>query len=100
MHRVYAGRFVSGIVQFSLINGSGLWLRFSYNDLVKSLRAASQEQSGFAHAVSDWAQAGGVVATLPVVALIAFGIWVITDAVRLRNGNFKDGRGNKITRWI
>jgi hypothetical protein len=31
---------------------------------------------------------------------IAIGIWVAVDAALLVAGKFKDGQGNRITRWV
>lgn len=99
-HRIYAGRYISGIIQMAWVGGASVWAYFSFQGLLKIVNSGSLEMMDMIQTVSDWEVAHGRAVTFPAFALIAVGLWVAADAGRLLSGNFKDGRGNKITRWV
>jgi len=101
-HRIYAGRYISGIVQLACAVGGSIWLYpliRSVKALLNSIESGSLDNSDALDRISAWEQAHGGAGPL-VLALIAFGIWIAWDAGRLVAGKFTDGQGRKITRWI
>lgn len=99
-HRIYAGRYVSGIIQMAWVGGASVWAWISFDGLLKIVNSGSPDTMDMIQTVSDWEMAHGREVTFPAFALIAVGLWVAADAGRLLAGKFKDGRGNKITRWV
>ena len=97
-HRIYAGKYVSGIVQLAAVAGGFVWLKTTCDGLI-SIVESNPPFLEMLQRVSDWEQVNGV-PFAPVLALIAVGIWIALDAAQLLTKKFTDGEGKKITQWI
>jgi hypothetical protein len=97
-HRIYAGRYVSGIIQIACAGGAFFWLEASCRDLMGIIHSASFNTDTIER-ISDWEQTHGL-PVAPMFALIAVGIWIAIDAGQLIAGRFADRHGQKITRWL
>jgi hypothetical protein len=99
-HRIYAGKYISGIIQFALVAGSFIWSWQSLKGLIAILHSRSDDPMVLLQSISDWNEKNGQATLLPTLVMIAGGIWVAVDATFLLRRKFTDGRGNKITRWV
>ena len=96
-HRIYAGRYISGIVQIAWAVGAFLWVQAALGDLIAIVHSAPFSLDTIEQ-VNEWEQTHSL-PVLPMLALFAVGIWIAVDAGRLLAGKFTDGQGNKITQW-
>lgn len=92
-HRIYAGKYISGIVQMALIAGACIWAFPMINRFMMAVNT-------MATSVDIVAVDLPPVSMLPLLVVLAVGFWVAVDASLLLRGRFTDGKGNKITRWI
>ena len=97
-HRLYAGKYLTGIVQIIWVFGSFAWFESASSDLLGILRTGGFDLNTIERA-SDWEQSHAVI-FLPMLSLIVVGVWIAVDASLLCAGKFKDGAGHRITRWI
>jgi hypothetical protein len=97
-HRIYAGKIFSGILQIALGIGAFFWVKTACADLL-AIASSGPFTMETIERISDWEQTHGV-PFVPMLALIAVGIWVAVDAARLLAGKFTDRHGNRIVRWI
>ncbi|MGB8354121.1 MAG: hypothetical protein WCD79_09565 [Chthoniobacteraceae bacterium] len=97
-HRIYAGKVISGVIQLAWIAGGFYWFKVSAAGVLQIVNS-SQFNMDTIERVSNWEETNGI-PYLPILMLIAAGIWVAIDAARLVAGKFTDGQGLKITRWI
>lgn len=97
-HRIYAGKYLTGIVQMIWIIGSFAWFESAASGLLGILRSGPFDLATLERA-SDWQQIHGT-PYLPMLAMIAIGIWIAIDASLLVSRKFTDRGGNRITRWI
>ena len=102
IHRIYAGRYVSGIVQIGWVTATSLWVWIAYKGLlviVNSSPLTMDKIMDMGERVSDWKEKNHP-SLIPALALLAASIWVAIDAARLVAGKFTDSQGLKITHWI
>jgi hypothetical protein len=99
-HRIYAGKIISGIVQFGLFVGTTIWSYESVKGLFAILHSGTQDPMVLFQNMSDWNEAHGSSTLLPSAAATVVLIWITVDAVRLLRKKFKDGQGLLITRWL
>ncbi len=97
-HRIYAGKFISGIVQIAWSIGAFVWLEKSCGGLIAIVQSGPVNLETMER-INDWEQIHGV-PYAPMLALIAVGIWIAVDAAKLLAKKFTDGEGKKITRWL
>jgi len=81
-----------------LIFGSFAWFEAASSDLIALLKNGKFDFLTLER-VSDWQQTHST-PFLPMLAMIAIGIWIAIDGSLLVAGKFKDRNGNKITHWI
>ncbi len=98
-HRIYAGRYVSGVLQLAWVWGAMGWTWVAFKGLLATVNSSGQDVMALVQNVGDWEAAHGRAATLPAFVLIAVGLWVAVDAGLLLGGKFKDGQGRRMTRW-
>ena len=96
-HRLYAGKYLTGLLQIGWAIGAFAWLELTGGELLRMAQSGLNLDT--IDRVSDWEQVHGV-PYQPMLALIAVGIWVAADAGLLVAGKFTDGAGKKITRWM
>ena len=80
------------------IFGSFAWFETAGSEMLALLRAGTFDVATLER-IGDWEQTHSV-PFLPMLSMIAAGIWIAADAARLVAGKFKDRSGKKITRWI
>jgi hypothetical protein len=97
-HRIYAGKYITGIVQIAWIVGGFVWLEMTCSGLLAIINSGTPSLEMLEH-VSDWEQKNGI-PYAPMIALIAVGIWIAVDAAQLLAKKFTDGEGHKITHWL
>jgi hypothetical protein len=97
-HRLYAGKYLTGFVQMIWIFASFAWFEMASSDLLALLRSGNFDFATVER-ISDWQQTHST-PFLPMLSLIAVGIWIAMDASLLVARKFKDGDGVRITRWI
>lgn len=97
-HRIYAGRYLSGLVQIGWAVGGFVWIETTCKDLITMVHSSPMGME-LIERVADWEDTHGV-PYLPVLALIGVGIWIAADAARLVAGKFTDAEGRKISRWM
>jgi hypothetical protein len=90
LHRLYAGRFKTGLLQMVLfvIGAAMLWRQFAG---LEALQTIDQ--------VEDWVQSHPI-QPLPVLLVSIPSIWALIDCYLVLARKFRDGAGQKITRWI
>ena len=98
-HRVYAGRYVSGVLQLIWVWGTMAWVSAAFKGLIAIVKASGQDIVLLSQNVADWEAEHWHAVVLPVFVLFAAGLWVMVDAGLLVAGKFKDGRGRRMTRW-
>ena len=93
LHRLYAGRYVTGLLQLALftVGAAMLWRDVAGLAGVLSLETIDQ--------VVDWA-AQHPVHPLPVLLVSIPVFWALFDCFLLARGRFRDTAGNPITRWV
>jgi len=96
-HRLYAGKFITGILQIIWLIGGFFWLTNSAGELFAISRSGLNIDT--IQRISDWELTHGI-PYQPVLFLIVAGIWVAADAGLLVAGKFTDGSGKIISRWI
>jgi hypothetical protein len=97
-HRIYAGRYLSGVVQMVWAIGGFAWMYISAKGLMDIVNSGSLSMD-MVDKVADWEQVNGM-PFAPILALILVGIWIAFDATRLLAGKFTDGEGLKIKKWM
>jgi hypothetical protein len=90
IHRFYAGRFKTGLVQLVLFVPGALMLWPTFASL-EALQTIDQ--------VEDWSQ-NHPIQPLPWLLVGIPCFWAIIDCYLLIARKFRDGAGEKITRWI
>ena len=90
VHRLYAGRYVTGLLQLALFLPGVVML---HRDLagVESLQTLEQ--------VQDWVLNYNV-RPLPWLLLLIPSFWALIDCILLAGRRFRDGAGNTISRWV
>jgi len=97
-HRIYAGKYLSGFVQMIWVFASFAWFEMAGSELLTLLKAGTFDLATLER-VSDWQQTHST-PFLPMLSMIAVGIWIAIDASMLVAGKFTDHDGSRITRWI
>lgn len=97
-HRIYAGRYLTGIAQFVLVSGSGLWVEIACKDLIAIVKSGALTMD-MVERIGNWEETHQM-PFIPMVILLVVGLWVAIDAAKLVTGKFKDGQGSRITKWI
>ena len=97
-HRLYVGKYVTGLVQMLWIFGSFAWFESAGKELLGILHSGTFDFATLERA-SDWQQTHDSL-YLPMLSMIVAGIWVAIDAAKLVAGKFTDRDGNRISRWI
>ena len=95
---MYAGRYVSGIVQMGLATAAFFWTEAACKDLIAIVHTAPLDMDTIER-IGDWEKKNGM-PFLPMLAMVAVGVWIAVDAARLLAGKFTDGQGNGIRRWV
>jgi hypothetical protein len=90
LHRLYAGRYCTALAQLLLFLAGAAML---WKDLAGLQALQSLED------MMDWIQSHPQ-QPLPWLLVGIPSTWAIIDCYSLIAGKFKDGAGNKITRWI
>jgi H+/Cl- antiporter ClcA len=90
LHRLYAGRYYTALVQLLLFLAGAAML---WKDLAPLQAMQSLED------LLDWLQ-GHPQQPLPWLLVGIPSMWAIIDCYYLIARKFKDGAGNKMTRWI
>jgi hypothetical protein len=90
LHRLYAGRFITGLVQLVLFVPGAVML-WSYFKGLSAMETSDQ--------VMEWMM-NHPTPPIPMLLVSIPGIWAIIDCFVLLAGRFKDGAGNPITKWI
>jgi hypothetical protein len=98
-HRIYCGRYISGIVQVVWTTASSYWAYVALKGLTAIIHSGSVDLDTIDR-ISDWREAQGGAILMPILAVISVGIWTTVDAVKLARKKFTDGKGLPITRWI
>jgi len=90
LHRFYAGKFKTGLLQLALfIPGAAmLWRQFAS---LETLQTIDQ--------IDDWIQ-DHPIQPLPMLLVAIPSMWALIDCYTLIARKFRDGAGEKITRWI
>jgi hypothetical protein len=90
LHRFYAGRPLSALIQlaFFIPGIAMLWRQLAS---LESLQTVDQ--------VEGWMQ-NHPIQPLPWLLLCIPSLWALIDCYSLIARKFRDGAGNKITRWI
>jgi len=90
LHRLYAGRYFTGLLQLALFVPGAVMLR---HDLagVESLQTIDQ--------VQDW-MLNFQIRPLPVLLVTIPSFWSLVDFILLASRRFRDGAGNQILRWV
>src|SRR5581483_82114 len=83
LHRFYAGKFVSGIVQLAVFAGALVWLQRA---------CAGVFQITTIDEAMAWAQAQGNAPLAPLLLILAASILPVIDCIRLAAGKFRDGK--------
>jgi len=97
-HRLYVGKYISGIIQIALVVGAYYWLKMSFGGLLEIVHNAPLNMETMER-VSDWEQINGI-PFLPLLAQLVPLVWIIVDARLLLARKFTDGRGLRITQWL
>jgi hypothetical protein len=97
-HRLYAGKYLTGLLQMIWIFGSFAWFETASSELLSLMRAGTFDLATIER-IGDWEQTHSAPLP-PMLSMIAAGIWIAADASMLVAGKFKDRDGKKITRWI
>lgn len=92
LHRFYAGRYITGLLQLvPFMAGAGL-LYHALSDVL-ALQTVDQLQ--------DWVFShGDAVKPLPVLLVAIPSFWALVNCGLLAARRFRDGQGNKMTQWI
>ena len=90
LHRLYAGRYITGLLQLALFVAGAAML---WRDLagIQTLQTVDQ--------FMDWAMEHQV-QPLPVLVVAVPVFWALFDCALLARHRFRDGAGNAITRWV
>ena len=99
LHRIYAGKIISGIIQFGWLAGASVWSYQSIKGFLAILHSGALDMD-MIDRLGEWKDAHAADTSLPSLALTAVSIWIAVDAVRLLRKKFTDGRGLPITRWL
>lgn len=86
IHRFYAGKFSTGILQILLFGVSMYLLPPSL--ILQLISAQTINVSALSSVL------------LPLILLLILAIWVTIDLLFVITGNFTDKKGNKIMQWI
>ncbi|MGA3170253.1 MAG: TM2 domain-containing protein [Chthoniobacteraceae bacterium] len=90
LHRLYAGRYITGLVQLGLFVPGALMI-WPVLAKLESLQTIGQ--------LVDWS-ANNQLPPVPVLMVSVSTIWALFDCILLAGGKFKDGAGDQMTRWI
>jgi TM2 domain-containing membrane protein YozV len=90
LHRIYAGRIVTGLVQLVLFSVGAILMQ---RDLTGIFSIQSLDD------YLDWATSHQI-HPLPVLLVAIPVFWAIYDCGLLLGRRFKDGAGNVITTWV
>jgi hypothetical protein len=90
VHRFYAGRYVTGVVQLVLFMPGAAML---WPDMVGLLRATQNIDE-----LMEWSS-HHVIQPLPVLLVAIPSVWAVVDCVILGMMRFRDGGGKRMTRW-
>jgi len=90
VHRFYAGRYLTGLLQlaFFVPGAAMLWKDLAGLQALQSLED-----------FLEWEQSHPI-QPIPWLLVGIASCWAIVDCYLLLARNFRDGSGNKITRWI
>jgi hypothetical protein len=90
LHRFYAGRYLSGLVQLVLFV-AGTVMLWHYMAGVQALQTVEE--------VEDWVL-NHPIQPLPVLLVAIPSFWALIDCYFLIARKFRDGAGERMTRWI
>jgi len=90
LHRIYAGRYLTGLIQLAMFGFGALSLGRELSG-IQNLRTADQ--------VIDWALTHQL-QPLPVLLITASTLWALWDCVQLLRRQFRDGAGRPMRRWM
>ncbi|HEX4084222.1 MAG TPA: TM2 domain-containing protein [Chthoniobacteraceae bacterium] len=93
LHRFYAGRYITGLVQLVCFVAGFILLK---NDLA-GIQAAVQNLN--LEDLQDWILQHPV-HPLPVILVGISSFWALGDCVMLAARKFRDGHGEVMTRWM
>ena len=82
-HRLYAGKYFTGLVQILWIAGSLIWFETVTSDLMSLIHAGNFDFSTIER-VSDWQQTHPA-PILPMLSMILIGIWCMTAVSACRS---------------
>ncbi len=93
LHRIYAGRYVTGFLQFAFfaIGAAMLWRELPGLQTLESLQTIDD---------IDAFVLNHPIHPLPVFLTAISSFWALFDCVMLIRRKFRDGTGEKITRWV
>ncbi len=98
LHRFYAGRYRTGALQLVLfVIGAAIGMA-TFGGQLASLEALQTIDQ-----IEDWAQSHPiqpVPVLLVTILLVIPSVWALIDCYSLIARKFRDGAGEKITRWI
>ena len=90
VHRLYAGRYLTGLLQLVLFVLGAAMLSRNLSGIF-SLESVDQ--------VQDWLLRHQI-QPLPVLLLAIPSFWALIDCIQLAVGRFRDAAGHRITRWV
>jgi TM2 domain-containing membrane protein YozV len=90
LHRLYAGRYVTGLLQLALFTPGAIML---WHDLAGLAALRTMDD------IQNWILTNQV-RPLPVLLVAIPTFWAVFDCVVLLSRRFTDGAGEKMTRWI
>jgi len=96
-HRLYVGKYFTGVVQILWVFGSFAWLEMGMSDLLGIVRTGHWDFA-MIEQISDWQQTHST-PILPMLSLLVVGIWIAIDIGLVMAGKFKDRTGKTISRW-